>query len=163
MPRLLLCDCGGSFRPDADAIEAGTGLTARPAASALCTAQSERLSAALAEAALDGGHVIVACAQQAEIFSELAEAAGAPAPLAVDIRDRAGWTDEAGAGATGPKQAALLAAARLNRPPVPLMDLESEGLCLVLGPAEIALAAAARLAEALSVTVLLAELESLVE
>ncbi|MEM9524385.1 MAG: 4Fe-4S binding protein, partial [Pseudomonadota bacterium] len=88
------------------------------------------------------------------IFETLAEELGLPAPATVDLRDRAGWT--ADDRPTLPKMSALIAAAML--PAVPAektIDVVSAGLCLILGPAEVALEAAWRLKDYLSVTVLL--------
>ncbi len=150
--KLLLCSCGGSQDPDRDAIAAATGLACSRVHSALCGREVDRAAAALKEAE---GEVIVACAQEAETFAALAEELGQEPPLCVDIRDRAGWSDEAGAAT--PKIAALLAAAQLPRTPARTVDVASEGLCLVLGAAEAALPAAERLAATLSVTCLLTE------
>ncbi|MGF1500927.1 MAG: 4Fe-4S binding protein [Paracoccaceae bacterium] len=145
-PTLFLCDCGGSMAPDRAAIARGTGLGCDRIATALCRREAGRVAAAL-EA---GGPVLVACAQETRVFAELAEERGAADRLAcIDIRDRAGW----GTGDPGPKMAALLAEGRLAPPAVPVIDIESEGVCLVYGPAEIALAAGAQLSQALSVTV----------
>ncbi|MEM7498866.1 MAG: 4Fe-4S binding protein [Pseudomonadota bacterium] len=161
-PRLILCDCAGTFRPDAAAIAAGAGFETVAQATLLCG----RDAGMLAEALGGEGEVVVACAQMAETFAEIAAEAGRPAPATVDIRDRAGWTRPADLARTGPKQAALLAAARLGAAPTPVMDVESGGLCLVLGgggvAADAALDAAARLSDALSVTVLLDEAEEIV-
>ncbi|MGF1551846.1 MAG: 4Fe-4S binding protein [Paracoccaceae bacterium] len=158
-PTLILCDCEGSFRPDAEAVAAGTGIEAAATASHLCGRESARLADALGRE----GEVIVACAQMAETFAAFAEDVGSAPPLSVDFRDRAGWTDADGLGRTGAKQAALIAAARLPVPQVPLMDVESGGLCLVLGATEIAAQAAGRLADALSVTALSTDAEAPVD
>ncbi|MEL6769169.1 MAG: 4Fe-4S binding protein [Pseudomonadota bacterium] len=153
-PRLILCDCAGTFRPDAEAIAAGAGLETVAQASLLCGRDAGMLASAL-----EGqGEVIVACAQMAETFAEIAAEKERPAPAVLDIRDRAGWTREADLARTGPKQAALLAGAMLGTAPTPVMDVESGGLCLVLAGADgedAALEAAATLSETLSVTVLL--------
>ena len=119
--RLLLCDCTGTMRPDAEAIAQGAGLACDQVHSHLC-----RTQAAVATSALKSGEkVIIACAQEAPAFMELAEELeAADRLLCVDIRDRAGWTDSDGA---GPKMAALIADARLAPPSLPLMDVESEG------------------------------------
>ena len=50
---------------------------------------------------------MIACQQEAHRFVALAEEMDASAPDFVDIRDRAGWTDDAGD--TTPKMAALIA------------------------------------------------------
>jgi ferredoxin len=148
--KLLLCDCGGTQILDREGIAAATGLACSRVHGGLCTREADLAAAALAE---PGAEVIVACQQEAETFAALAEDIGADAPLAVDIRDRAGWSDE-GAKAT-PKIAALLAAAQLPRTPEKTIDVASEGLCLILGAADTVLPVAEQLADHLSVTCLL--------
>jgi ferredoxin len=149
-PRLLLCDCTGTMRPDAEAIAKGSGLTCDQIHTHLCRSQA----AVAASALKSGGQVIVACGQEAPAFLELAdELDAAERLLCVDIRDRAGWSDDT----AGPKMAALIAEARLTPPALPLMDVESEGLCLLYGSGDMAIEAATRLAATLSVTCMLTE------
>lgn len=149
-PTILLCDCTGTMTLDPDAISRGCGVACSKVHTFLC-----RDEAALAAAAIEAGPVIVACAQEAEGFRELAEDLGKTENLAcVDIRDRAGWSDDK---VTAPKMAALIADSRIATPMVPTMDIESAGIALVYGPAEVALAAGARLAETLTVTVMVAD------
>ena len=149
--KIILCDCLGS-----QAVHPGAIATASVACSrvhsALCMGEADRLAAELADA---GEGAVVACGQEMARLSEIAEAAGLLAPGFVDIRDRAGWSSEAAA--AGPKQAALVADALLARPETPVADVVSQGLCLIVGPGERAIPAAERLAEALSVTVLLTD------
>lgn len=117
--------------------------------SSLCTAEID-----IAAKAISAGDVIIACGQEANRFSELAEELEAPEPRFVDIRDRAGWT--ADTAVTTPKMAALIADANLPDPPYKSVDIVSEGICMIIGPQDVALAAADKLAQTLSVTVLLA-------
>ncbi len=152
-PRVLLCNCAGTFRPDAAAIGRGTGAECSRVHDLLCRAEAGAAAAALQA----GGEVVIACGQQAAEFRDLADELGAADRLTcVDIRDRAGWSEDA---RSGPKMAALIAEARLPSPPVPALDVSSSGVCLVYGPAETALPAAARLSGALSVTLMLTEPE----
>ena len=84
MPSLLLCDCTGTMTPDRDAIEKGCGLACGKVHTFLC-----RDEAAHAANALSTGPVIIACAQEAEAFQDLAEDLDAIDRLTcVDIRDR---------------------------------------------------------------------------
>lgn len=116
----------------------------------LCRAQLDRFLAALGE----GRPVTVACTQEAPLFAQEAEAAGATAPLTfANVREQAGWAKEGAA--AGPKMAGLLAAAAVPLPPTPLVPLKSEGVALVLGRDATALAVAERLADRLDLTVLL--------
>ncbi|MHA6344631.1 4Fe-4S binding protein [Roseivivax sp. CAU 1761] len=145
---LLLCDCLGSQHLDPERIEATTGLRCSRVHSGLCQHQAERAAQALSS----GEEVVVACGQETAFFEELAAELGVEAPGFVDLRDRAGWSDEAER--AGPKQAALAAEALVAVPPARSRDVVSEGACMIVGPGEAAFAAAARLCDALAVTVL---------
>ncbi|TAK41005.1 MAG: 4Fe-4S dicluster domain-containing protein [Betaproteobacteria bacterium] len=148
---LKLCNCNGTIPLDAtrlsSALRSGEPLTIH---TELCRKQAGGYQAALADP-----DVIVACTQEAPLFGELAEAADSKARLAfANIRELAGWSAE-GAAAT-PKIAALLAAAALPEPePVAAVEYQSGGQLLVIGPSEVAIDWAERLAGALEVNVLL--------
>ncbi|WP_172327366.1 4Fe-4S binding protein [Mangrovicoccus sp. HB161399] len=147
---LITCDCMGSQTIDAAALSAATGLEVAPPCKALCTDQ-----AALAAKALTQGNAVLCCTQESRVFEALADELGtAPAPL-LDLRDRAGWS--ADPASKLPKMSALAAEALLPAAPEKSLDVVSEGLCLILGAPEAALAAAAQLAPHLGVTVLLEE------
>ena len=106
------------------------------------------------EATASGAPVTVGCTQEAPVFAEAASDIGAESRISyANIRENAGWSKDAALAA--PKMAALLAAAAVETPPVPVVSLESKGVALVYGRDEIAIAAARRLAEYLDVTVLL--------
>jgi NAD-dependent dihydropyrimidine dehydrogenase PreA subunit len=148
----LVCSCENTMPLDAEALRRGGA--ARGAelrlGEQLCRGQLDRFLAAVGE----GRPVTMACTQEAPLFAQEAEAAGASAPLSfVNLREHAGWSAEAAR--AGPKMAALLAAAAVPLPPVPLVPLKSEGTTLVLGRDEVALAAAERLRNRLDLTVLL--------
>ncbi|KIT15715.1 4Fe-4S binding protein [Jannaschia aquimarina] len=146
--QIVLCDCAGSQDIDADGLSSATGLSASKACSHLCTRQID-----VAAKALKAGDALIACTQEADTFTALAEDLGLPAPALVDIRDRAGWTDDGRP--TLPKMAALVAEAQLPAAPHPTLDVISEGLCLIAGPADVAFESADRLKDHLSVTVLI--------
>jgi ferredoxin len=152
----FVCSCEDTMPLDGRAIARGCGGTgALRTAEQLCLAQLERFRAALAE----GSPLTVACTAQAPLFRQEAEEAGfAQALNFVNIRETAGWSDEAKA--AGPKMAALLAAAAVEMPAVPLVPLTSEGVTLVLGRDAVALDAARKLAETLDITVLLTGAEA---
>ncbi len=154
--RLILCDCSGSQSLDPAGIEAATGLACSKVHSALCTTQVEAAATALAES-----DAIFCCGQEGRFFTELAAEIGVDAPLFLDLRDRAGWSREGqNASQTLPKMSALVAEAQLTTPPAKSLDITSEGLCLILGPEDVALAAAEKLQEILGVTVLLSGTEA---
>ncbi|WP_323769852.1 4Fe-4S binding protein [Antarctobacter sp.] len=147
---LITCDCQGTMALDAEALARSTGLEVRRPCSALCTTQIDR-----AAAALEGGDTIFCCTQEARVFEGLAEEMGVPAPPVLDLRDRAGWTADAGSAL--PKMSALIAEALLPAAPDRTLDVISEGLCLIIGAPAVALPAAEQLAPHLGVTVLLPE------
>ncbi|MHA7776659.1 4Fe-4S binding protein [Roseibium sp. M-1] len=147
-PKLLLCDCLKSQVIDAEQIGKATGLSCSKIHTELCGRE-----AALAAEAIGLGNVVVACGQERQTFEDLAAELGAEDPLFLDLRDRAGWT--ADSRSTAPKMAALAADALLPVPGAKVVDVTSEGTCLIMGDPEAALAAAAHLCEILSVTVLL--------
>jgi len=147
-PKLLLCDCLKSQVIDVDGIGKATGLTCSRIHTELCGRE-----AALAAEAIGQGNVIVACGQERRTFEDLAAELDAEEPLFLDIRDRAGWTSDTRS--TAPKMAALAADALLPAPGAKVVDVSSEGTCLILGEPDATLAAAAHLCEILSVTVLL--------
>ena len=145
---LLLCECAASQSVDEASAARAVGASSVRTCRHLCTAELGVASEALA----GEGNTLIACGQQAHQFAELAEELGAADRLlAVDIRDRAGWTADATA---HPKQAALLAEALLAPPPTALKSITAEGVCLVLG-GQAAIHAGKRLSDTLAVTCLL--------
>lgn len=151
MPKhLILCDCLGSQTLDADGLSRASGMTCSKVHTGLCTTQLDAAAAALA-----AGNAVIACQQESARFEELAAEIQAEIPGFLDLRDRAGWSDD---GATKlPKMAALAAQAMLPDPTTKSFDVISEGTCLIIGPGETALQAAQQLADVLSVTVLLTD------
>ncbi len=149
---LKLCNCNRTMALDAKALAAalrsGAPLTIH---TELCRREVGEFGAAIAA----GGECIVACTQEAPLFTELNESAGRKTELKfVNIRENAGWSAE-GAAAT-PKIAALLALAELPPPePVPSVSYSSSGHVLVIGPAGPAVQWAERLAGELEVSVLI--------
>jgi ferredoxin len=144
----LVCSCEDTMRLDERAIARGCGAEPQMAEQ-LCQAQLDRFMAALAT----GRPLTVACTAQAPLFAQEAEAAQAPVPTFVNIREHAGWSAEGRA--VGAKMAALIAAAAEPMPATPLVQFESTGVALVLGRDAVALEAAARLQDRLDLTVLL--------
>ncbi len=154
MPKhLILCDCLGSQSLDKDALEAATGLSCSRVHTGLCTTQIEAASAAI-----EAGDALIACQQERTTFEELAADLEIETPAFVDLRDRAGWS--ADTASKTPKMAALIAEATMEAPVTPAVDVASEGMCLIVGQSDVALPAAAKLADALSVTVLLTDTDA---
>jgi ferredoxin len=148
--QLILCNCAGSQDFDKDALEAATGLTCSAVHSGLCTTQTDATAQAIAS-----GDAILCCRQEQRLFAELAAEMDMPEPPVTDLRDRAGWSDDTASKL--PKMAALLAEATLDVPSGKSVDVMSEGLCLIIGSSDTALAAADKLKDILGVTVLLTD------
>ena len=148
---LKLCSCNGTIALDprrlADSLKSKQPLVVHRE---LCRKEAGAFKAALAEPDL-----IVACTQEAPLFSELAAAAQSQARISfLNIREAAGWSAEGRE--AGPKIAALLAAAALPEPePVQQVDYKSGGQLLIIGPSDAALDWAARLSATLEVNVLI--------
>jgi ferredoxin len=148
---LKLCSCNGTIPLDAKRLAAALK-TKQPLTvhRELCRKEAGAFQSSLADPDL-----IVACTQEAPLFSELASAAQSQARISfLNIREVAGWSAEGGE--AGPKIAALLAAAALPEPqPVAQVDYKSGGQLLIIGPSDAALDWAARLAPTLEVGVLI--------
>ena len=147
---LKLCNCNRTLPLDAKALAAALK-SKRPVTihTELCRREVGAFNDALRDP-----EVLVACTQEAPLFAELAQAAGAKGALGfLNIRENAGWSAE-GAGAT-PKIAALIAlAARGDPEPVPTVSYSSGGNLLILGPAQAAIGWAERLCGEFDVSVL---------
>jgi ferredoxin len=133
-----------------DALAIGRGCAGKiTQVNQLCGLELERFKEVLAE----GAPVTVACTQEAPLFREVAENVPQAQLTFVNIRETAGWSNDAAA--AGPKTAALIAAAQEEMPPISLVTLESGGVALIYGRDDIAIDAAQRLADRLDITVLL--------
>lgn len=121
------------------------------------TEMCRRHLAAFEAGVKSGQDLIVACTQEAPLFSELNQELKGSAPIRfVNIRETAGWSAEAKE--SGPKIAALLALAAVPDPePVAAVSYESRGRLLIVGPGAAALGWADRLAEQLTVSVLVTD------
>lgn len=144
---LITCDCEGSQSIDSAALADTLGHAVAAPCSALCTRQIDR-----AAAALTAGDAIFCCTQESRVFTELAEELGVAPPPLLDLRDRAGWSDDPASKL--PKMSALASEALLNAPLEKSLDVTSEGLCLILGTGEAAVQAAHQLKDHLAVTLL---------
>ena len=148
---LMICTCEKTMQLDARAI--GRACSGRiTQANQLCGLELDRYKAALA----DGAPITVACIQEAPLFRKVAEDLASSSALTfVNIRETAGWSKDAAA--AGPKAAALIASAREDTPPIPLVTLESRGVALIYGRDEAAIDIGCRLANRLDITVLLSK------
>ena len=135
---------------DAEAISKTAGVACSRVHTALCT--KELGSAA---EAFKAGDAIIACQQERTTFEELAAELGVDDPGFVDLRDRAGWSDQ-GRDAT-PKMAALAAEAMLPAAGAKTVDVVSEGLTLLAGHSGVVLPVAEQLKDIVSLTVLITD------
>ncbi len=152
--KTLLCDCNRTMTIDGQVIARGLNIDALP------RVQSEMCRRHLAtfEAAVKSGDdLLVACTQEAPLFTELhRELSGTGTIRFANIRESAGWSDDGKKAA--PKMAALLALADAPDPePVPTVNYEAGSHLLIVGPGAAALAWAERLQEQVSVTVLMTD------
>lgn len=146
---VVVCSCDGTMPIDTAAVARACGGTVR---------QGEQMCRRELDVARllmqSGAPLTIACTQEEPLFRETAADAGREDDIVfANVREHAGWSDEAAE--AGPKMAALLAAAAEPMPPTALVTLASEGVTLILGRDAVALAAAARLAERLDLTVVL--------
>ena len=121
---LLLCRCGDSMKIDSQSAKEAIDASSVIETDFLCT---KNLSVAEKELSSDN-QVIIACEQQASLFNEFCneiefEKKIIPDLINIDIRDRAGWTNDKNAFA---KQAALLSELNLESPSTPAFDTETE-------------------------------------
>ena len=148
----LICNCNRTMPLDGKALAHALKLDAVPRVN---TELCRRHLAAFEAAVKTGGDLVVACTQEAALFTELhGELKGAGTIQFVNIRETAGWSAESGRAT--PKIAALLALAGLPEPdPVPVVSYRSEGQLLIVGPAARALPWAEQLTAERTVAVLL--------
>ena len=142
---LKVCSCNRTIPLDAKALAAGLK-AGEPLAvhHELCRKDIGAFQAAVGAS----DEVIVACTQEAALFSELS-----PKNIKfVNIRELGGWSAEK----STPKIAALIAMAALPEPePAPAVEFKSQGQVLIIGPAAAALDWAERLSDQLEVSVLM--------
>ncbi|WP_037307326.1 4Fe-4S binding protein [Ruegeria halocynthiae] len=148
--KLLLCDCAGTQDVDAEKIACASGSACSRVHTALCTRELDA-----ATSLMQDGDTVIACGQEQDVFRTLADELNIESPGFVDLRDRAGWSEQ-GQDAT-PKMAALTAEALLPQPVSSSVDVISEGTCFIIGPGAVAFELAGRLSGALAVTVLVTD------
>ena len=155
--RVLVCDCERTMKIDGRALARALETDEPVLQTHLCRSQIETFRSAVA----DDEPLLVCCTQEAPLFDEIAsEADAATRPAFVNIRERAGWSDE-GAKATA-KMAALIAEAARDIEPTSAIEIASGGVTLVYGVGQAAIDAARQLSGRLNVTCLLADGDDLV-
>ncbi len=147
---VLVCDCNGTMRVDGGALAKACGTGEVRVSTALCRGQIGTFEAATAS----DDPILVACTQEAPLFTEARAALGRDVDLHfTNVRERAGWSEQGDRAL--PKIAALLAEAAFDSPPAPALTLKSAGTTLIYGRDEVAVAAALQLASRLDCTLLL--------
>jgi ferredoxin len=149
--QIVVCSCEDTMPLDVDRIGRACRGAAVVSGRQFCRSELDRFRALLP----GGGDLVVACTQETPIFEEAAAETGDRALTFVNIRENAGWSDEAARAA--PKMAALLAAAAEPLPEIPFVSLESDGVILIYGRDEGAIEAAELLKDHLDVTVLISK------
>jgi ferredoxin len=145
---ILVCSCEDTMPQAADAVRRACPGARVGEGRQFCRAELDRFRAT----AQGGEPLIVACAQEVSLFTEVAGELGVPAPTFVNIRETAGWSADKRTAL--PKMAALVAAAAEPMPEVATVALASAGVTLLYGKDERVLEAADLLKEHLDLTVL---------
>jgi len=144
---VLVCDCEGTIKFDKKALSKvfkGMDLEIN---THLCRSQIENFSKSVSE----GKPMVVACTQEAPYFIETAAEIEPSTNVSyTNIRERAGWSDDAKGSL--PKIKALLTESTLDAPLATSVSMTSEGSVLVYGDDEIALEIAKQLSSRLNVT-----------
>ena len=147
---ILICSCEDTMPLDGEAVRRACRDAVVVEARQLCRAELDRFR----KMAGAGAPMVVACTQEAPLFTEAASEVDGAGPITfVNIRETAGWSKDAKASA--PKIAALIAAAAEPAPTYPFVNLSSEGVTLLYGKDERAIEAANLLKDHLDVTVLI--------
>lgn len=149
--RVLVCNCEGTMPLDGKALARACGASeSGDVATQLCRAEIGIFQAALKA----GEPLTVACTQESPLFDEQREELGSTTPVTyVNIRETAGWSSDAKAAT--PKIAALLAAAAVPAPALPVVTMKSDGVALIYGRDEQAITVARQLSSRLDVTIML--------
>ena len=150
--RVTLCNCGKTMPLDGETISKACEGVDSKISSDLCRSQSDVLAKIMETS---DQALLIACTQEEKVFADMAEDLSVSLPQMVNIRERAGWSEEANK--ANPKIAALLAEAAMPYPAFPSMELSSSGRCLIYGRGDEAIAMGKALNNDLGVTVILSE------
>lgn len=148
--RLMVCDCEKTMELDGKKLQACLGGTGELSVySNLCRMQVEAFSNSCNE----DTPLMVACTQEAPLFSEIAEEKGGRDIVFTNIRERAGWSDAKKDAL--PKIAALLAEAAYAPKAAGTTPIISQGVCLIYGAGQDTMDVAGQLASRLNVSLML--------
>jgi ferredoxin len=146
---ILICSCDDTMPLDGEKVRRACRDSVVIEGRQFCRAELDRVR----KAAAGGEPILVACTQEAPLFSEVAKEGDPSAPTFVNIRETGGWAKDAAK--AGPKMAALIAASAAPGVDVPFVSLSSDGVTLLYGKDERVIEAAELLKEHLDVTVLI--------
>ena len=148
--QVVVCSCEDTMPLDSRALARGCKGSSIATARHLCRTQQDLFR----KLAGPAGDLTIGCTQEAPLFRQIAEDERLTARLTfVNLRENAGWSREADK--TGPKMAALIAAAAVKLPSIVPVTLESQGVTLIYGRDETAIEIGIRLQERLDITVIL--------
>lgn len=147
---ILICSCEGTMPLDVATVRQACRDAVVIEGRQLCRTELDKFR----KSAATGADILVACTQEAPLFTEVtSETENAGALSFVNIRETAGWSKDAAA--SGPKMAALIAAAAEPAPIFPSVSMSSDGVTLLYGDDERVIEAAHLLKDHLDVTVLI--------
>jgi ferredoxin len=146
--QIVVCSCEDTMPLDIDALRRACPGADLTSGRQFCRSELDRFR----KLAAGPDPIIVACTQEAPVFSEIAETSDAAIEF-VNIRENAGWSKDAAKAA--PKMAALLAAAAEPLPDIAFVTFDSQGIVLIYGTDEKAIEAADLLKDHLDVTVMI--------
>src|SRR6188508_3044746 len=138
--KLLMCSCEDTMRLDPAAVERGCRSGEIATFRHMCGAELDKFRGIAGQA----GPLVVGCTQEAALLSNEA-GERADSIEFVNLRETAGWSKQGGE--SGPKMAALLAAAADTAPQHPFVTLSSDGVILIYGCDERAIEAGKLLAD----------------
>jgi ferredoxin len=152
--QIVVCSCEDTMPLDIDALRRACPGADLTSGRQFCRSELDRFR----KLAAGQDPIIVACTQEAPLFSEIGETSDATIGF-VNIRENAGWAKDATKAA--PKMAALLAAAAEPLPDIAFVTFDSQGIVLIYGTDEKAIEAADLLKDYLDVTVMISRPKNL--
>jgi ferredoxin len=152
--QIVVCSCEDTMPLDIDTLRRACPDADLTSGRQFCRSELDRFR----KLAAGQDPIIVACTQEAPLFSEIGETSDATIGF-VNIRENAGWAKDATKAA--PKMAALLAAAAEPLPDIAFVTFDSQGIVLIYGTDEKAIEAADLLKDYLDVTVMISRPKNL--
>ena len=93
--KVMICNCDGTMTLDGTKLAKACGAEGGcKIATSLCRTETGDLAAAMRDARDANQSLLIACTQETSVFDAIAEEIECPSPATVNIRERAGWSDE---------------------------------------------------------------------